>query len=203
MRALLRLDASAQVAQSHSRSLADRYEARWRERHVGGEVLVRDLARDPVPHLNDATVAMFYGGGASIDGSGAPGVALSDQLIAELKRVDDVVISSAVYNFNMPSALKAWIDHIVRLGHTVAFAEQGPVGLLADKRACFITARGGMQATTPDYQLPALQAVFAYIGIRETEAICLEGTRIPDGGLDVRICKAHDEIDSLFDRAIT
>lgn len=200
MRTLLRIDASSQTTPSHSRSLADYYEARWREHHPEGKILTRDLVRDPLPHLDEATIAVFYTGGESSGGEIPSGIALSDQLISELKEADDIVISSAVYNFGMPSALKAWIDHIVRFGSTLAPGERGPVGLLAGKQACFLTARGGIPERSPDYQYPVLQAVFAYIGISKTDWISLEGTRIPDGGLESRIAKARGAIDGLFTR---
>jgi len=200
MRTLLRIDASSQTAPSHSRSLADHYEARWRDHHPEGKVLTRDLVRDPLPHLDEATIAVFYAGCDPSDGEIPPGIALSDQLISELKEADNILISSAVYNFGMPSALKAWIDHIVRFGHTIARGEKGSVGLLAGKQACFLTARGGTPERSPDYQYPMLQAVFAYIGIPKTNWISLEGTRIPDGGLESRIAKARTAIDDLFTR---
>lgn len=198
MRTLLRIDASSQTTQSHSRGLADHYEARWREHHSQGKVLIRDLVREPLPHLDEATIAVFYAGGDPSDGEIPSGIALSDQLIGELKKADDIVVSSAVYNFGMPSALKAWIDHVVRFGSTIAPGERGPVGLLAGKQACFLTARGGSPERSPDYQYPVLQAVFAYIGIPKIDWISLEGTRIPGGGLESRIGKARTAIDGLF-----
>jgi FMN-dependent NADH-azoreductase len=198
MRTLLRLDASSQIAQSHSRGLADYYEARWRDHHPKGTVLTRDLAREPVPHLDEATIAVFYAGGEPPQKEVPSGIILSDRLIRELQDADDVLISSAVYNFGMPSALKAWIDHIVRFGSTIAPGEKGPVGLLANKRACFLTARGGNPDRSPDYQYPVLKAVFSYVGIQQIDWISLEGTRIPDGKLELRVNRARSAIDSLF-----
>lgn len=198
MTTLLRLDASSQTTPSHSRSLADYYEARWRERHPQGKVLTRDLLRDPVPHLDEETIKVFYDGGEVASGAIPPGITLSDQLIRELKEADDVVVSSAVYNFGMPSSLKAWIDHIVRFGHTIVPGEKGVRGLLTGKQACFLTARGGTPERSPDYQYPVLQAVFTYIGIQKQNWISLEGTRIPDDGLESRIRKARAAIDGLF-----
>ncbi|MFT3992470.1 MAG: NAD(P)H-dependent oxidoreductase [Luteolibacter sp.] len=200
MRTLLRIDASSQTTLSQSRSLADYHEARWREHYPEGNVLTRDLVRDPLPHLDETTIAVFYAGGDPGGGEIPPGIALSDQLIGELKEADDIVISSAVYNFGMPSALKAWIDHIVRFGSTIAPGERGPVGLLSGKQALFLTACGGAPERSPDYQYPVLQAVFSYIGIQKTDWISLEGTRIPDGGLESRIGNARAEIDGLFTR---
>ncbi len=199
MRKLLRLDASAQGPRSHSRGLADHYETRWRQRHPGGEVVTRDLARDPIPHLDEATLAVLSAGGDASEAPPPPGIVLSDRLIEELKHADDLLISSAVYNFNMPSALKAWIDHIVRFGHTVTYGDTGPVGLLLDKRACLITARGGTAQHSPDYQVPAMQAVLGYIGVRETQSVALEGTRLLDGELEARVSTARATIDDLFE----
>jgi len=148
--------------------------------------------------LDEATIAVFYAGGEPGEGPVPSGITWSDQLIGELKEADDVVVSSAVYNFGMPSALKAWIDHIVRFGSTIAAGKDGPEGLLEGKRACFLTARGGSPERSPDYQHPVLQAVFASIGIRKTDWISLEGTRIFDGGLEGRVSRARAAIDALF-----
>lgn len=198
MRTLLRLDASAQRRESRSRGLADYYESRWREKHRDGTVITRDLARDPVPHLDEETIAVFYAGGSTRARPLPAGVALSDQLIDELVRADDVVVSSAVYNFTLPSSLKAWLDHVVRFGSTVEYGEEGPVGLLTGKRACFLTARGGNRQTSPDYSEPTVRAVFEYIGFTSFDWISLEGTRIPDGELDRRLSTAHAAIDELL-----
>jgi len=198
MRSLLRLDASAREADSHSRRLADHYEARWRTAHSGGEVVTRDLVANPLPHLDPATIAVLYGGGQAAADPAPPGIALSDALIAELKQADDIVVSSPIYNFSMPSALKAWVDHVVRFGHTVAYGERGPVGLLGGKRACFISVRGGNPQRSPDHQLPVMRAVFAYVGIEIVEVVELEGTQSDDGELDARVQAASSAIDALF-----
>ncbi len=86
----------------------------------------------------------------------------------------------------------------MRFGRTVRYGDNGPVGLLTDKRAYLLSARGGNGETSPDYQTPTMQAVFEYLGFRSFNPITLEGTRIPDGGLDERISKAHAAIDKLF-----
>jgi FMN-dependent NADH-azoreductase len=201
MKTLLRIDASSQTTPSYSRGLADYYETQWRTRHPSGRVLTRDLLREPVPHLDEATIAVFYAGGDVSEGDPPPGLRLSDQLIGELKQADDIVLSSALYNFAMPSALKAWIDHVVRFGHTIGPGDRGPVGLLLGKSACFLTARGGNPSRSPDHQYPVLQAVFSLIGIKNTRWISLEGTRIPDGELDSRLAAARAAIDEIFSSA--
>lgn len=199
MKTLLRIDASAQRTLSHSRRLANRFESNWRKRNPNGKVIVRDLARDPLPHLDEESIAVFYAGGDTRKMPKPSGITLSDQLIAELKNANDLVISSAVYNFGMPSSLKAWIDHIVRFGYTLTYGENGPIGLLSDKRICLITARGGCKETSPDYQMPSIKAVFAYLGVQNIECFALEGTRIDDGRLDERISKTYTAIDNYFE----
>jgi len=199
MKTLLRIDASAQRAESQSRRLADHYETNWRQAHPGGRVIVRDLATEPVPHLDEATVAVLYAGGDPGNGPVPSGIALSDTLIAELTVANDVVISSAVYNFNMTSSLKAWVDHIVRFGQTIAYGEKGVAGLLTGRSVCLITARGGNAQTSPDFQTPSLKATFSYLGFSRIDTVSLEGTKIPDGGLEERIVAARAAIEGLFE----
>lgn len=199
MKRLLRIDASARRANSHSRALADYFEAAWRRAHPGGGVTTRDVAALPPPHLAEETIAVFYAGGDAGEGKPVPaGIALSDELIAELRAADDVVVSGAIYNFTLPSSLKAWIDHIVRFGHTLAHGERGAVGTLTGRSVCLLIARGGTPATSPEFATPALQALFRYLGFSRIDGITLEGTRIPDGRLDARIAAARAEIDARF-----
>ncbi len=197
MTTLLRLDASAQTEGSRSRQLADHYETRWRQLHPEGTVIRRDLVTDPVPHLAPETVAVFYAGESTDQVPPPAGIAVSDALIDELVLADDVVVSTAIYNFSLPSALKAWVDHIVRFGKTIAYRPEGPVGLLTRRRACFLTARGGTPETSPSYAEPVLRAVFDYIGFERFDWVSLEGTRVPDGAVEARVAQACAAIDEL------
>lgn len=198
MKKLLRIDASAQRTGSHSRALADYFQGRWLDVNPGGEIVTRDLAAEPLPHLDGGTIAVFYAGGDPGQGPVPEGIALSDELIGELKWADDVLVSSAVYNFNVTSSLKAWIDHVVRFGHTLGMGEKGPVGLLAGKSVCLVTARGGNTDSSPDFLGPSVQAVFKYMGFERVDWIPLEGTKIPDGRLDARIAKARAALDEVI-----
>lgn len=199
MKTLLRIDASARQDESHSRALADYYEARWRNAHPDGRVVTRNLTAEPVPHLDPATVAVLYTGGEAEAGPTLPGIAVSDMLIGELLAADVVVVSSAVYNFNMPSSLKAWIDHIVRFGRTIERRGPAVAGLLGGRSACLLTARGGNAQTSPDFQGPSILALFQYLGFSSAQWVSLEGTKIPDGRLDERIVTAHRAIDEFID----
>jgi FMN-dependent NADH-azoreductase len=198
MKTLLRIDASARREGSYSRVLGDHYEKCWATAHPDGRVIRRDLAVDPLPHLDEATVAVLYAGGDPGDGPFPPGIVLSDTLIGELRSADQVVVSSAVYNFSITSSLKAWIDHIVRFGHTITRGENGVSGLLAGRCVCLLTARGGNAETSPEYQSATLRAVFQYIGFSRIDWISLEGTKIPDGRLEERIEGARAAVNALF-----
>jgi hypothetical protein len=111
-------------------------------------LVVRDLAADPVPHLDGARVASFFARPEQRSAEQRAIVAYSDALIGELRRADVVVLGLPMYNFGVPSQLKAWFDHIARAGETFRYTDKGSVGLLKGKKAYVIAARGGEYAGT-------------------------------------------------------
>lgn len=196
MRTLLRLDASARHRGSYSRDLADHFEAGWTRVHDGGRIVRRDLAIDPPPHLDQATVAAFGAGPGD-----SKATSLSDLLIAELEAADDLLISSPLYNFGLPSPLKAYIDHVVRSGRTFRSGDDGAVGLLEGKTACLVTARGGSvtPGVTDDFQVPHLRAILGYIGISEVSTVTLHSTVTRPEDLGARMTFARQQIDDILD----
>ncbi len=201
MKTLLRMDASIRTEGSHSRALADCFERRWLEEHPGGRVVRRDLAREPVPHLNEGTAQALMGGFLPRAGAVSP-LELSDGLIAELEAADEVLVSSPVYNFNTPSMLKAWADHVVRAGRTFAINEGGFCGLLGGKSVCLITVRGGLDPRQTDCQGPFLQAVFRFLGFERVEWIALEGTTMGTAHLEQAMARAKLELEAWFQPAV-
>lgn len=171
MKTLLRIDASIRHHGSHSRALADHYEARWRQAHPNGEVIRRCLATDPVPHLSQGDFDAFS---APL---GAHGDLLSDTLIRELQLADHILIASPLYNFTLPSALKAYFDHVVRSGVTFEFTPDGYQGLLQGKRATLITVRAGRSVPDriEDFQTDYLKAILGFIGVKEMHVFNAEG----------------------------
>jgi len=201
MKTLLRIDASARKQGSHSRALADYFQHRWLEANPGGRILTRDLADNPVPHLENATIGAFLTNGTN-NSPPVPGAALSDELVAELKSAEQVLISSPLYNFNLPSTLKAYLDHVVRFGQTFGANESGYFGMLAGKSVCVVTARGGNVsdgADGLDFQGPSLKAVFEFLGFNQVDWIALMGTNNDDGQLETRVAEARSAMDALFD----
>ncbi len=162
-------------------------------------MLSRDLALDPPPHLTDETIRVFLGEGSV---EGAAGADLSKRLIGELKKADEVLICSAIYNFGMPSTLKAYVDHVVRFGYTFTRDEKGFQGMLNTKAAWILTAQGGLSRFgAPDFQAPALGAVLTHMGVANIQHIALEGTSYPDGALEERLAGALAGIERWFDLA--
>lgn len=200
MKTLLRIDASARTQSSSSRSLADHFQARWKEANPGGRVLVRDLARYPVPHLDAATIAAFVGNTPPGERPPPEGVVLSDALIAELGSADHLLISSPLYNLTFPSTLKAYFDHVVRSGYTFTQVEGRYVGLLTGKSATVVTARGGVfsPAVEDEFQTRYLRAILAFIGITKVDMISLEGMSEDEASRARRMARARAEIDQLF-----
>jgi FMN-dependent NADH-azoreductase len=133
-------------------------------------VVLRDLGREPVPHLSvDATAVI--GGGAPANAAQEAARALSDALVEELRAADAIIVGAPMYNFGIASTLKAWFDHVLRAGVTFRYTENGPVGLLAGKRAVIIETRGGLYSEGPaqamDSQEPHLRTMLGLMGITE------------------------------------
>lgn len=193
---LLRIDSSARKQGSHSRALADHFQTLWLQANPDGRIVSRDLADTPLPHLLNSTIAAFTAPNDSAPVSPPDAVALSDQLIAELQAADQVLVSSPLYNFNVPSTLKAWVDHVVRFGRTFAMNERGYFGLLRGKSVCIITARGGSGpgSESQDFQGRYLKSVFAFMGFERIDLVALEGTAERNGCLKESIARAQEQI---------
>ncbi|MDT8449297.1 MAG: NAD(P)H-dependent oxidoreductase, partial [Wenzhouxiangellaceae bacterium] len=139
-------------------------------------VRVRNLWPDTIPHLDDATFEAFATPGAERSDDQKRLVALSDALIAELEAADVVVIGLPMYNFGVPSTLKAWFDHVARAGVTFRYTETGPEGLVRGKRAVIACARGGRYSgTADDLQTAYVRKFLGFIGITDIEMVYAEG----------------------------
>jgi FMN-dependent NADH-azoreductase len=142
MSKVLVLNSSALGGASVSNQLAQDALVELRARDPGLIVTVRDLGANPIPHLNSDSATALRGA-APANEAQATAQELSDTLIAELKAADAIVIGAPMYNFGIPSTLKAWFDYVLRAGVTFRYTEAGPVGLLEGKRAIIIESRGG------------------------------------------------------------
>ena len=176
MKTLLLLQTSLFSGDGQSSRLAAQYAADWQAANPHGHVVVRDLATQPVPHLTAERFQSFLAAPEARSHEQAEVVAHSDALIDELERADTIVIGLPMYNFGIPSSLKAYFDHVARAGRTFRYTEKGPLGLLANKKAVVVATRGGLYAGTPrDTQTGYVRDFLAFIGITDVEFVYAEG----------------------------
>lgn len=181
MKTLLQINASLFSDQGQSSVLAGQFVSKWQLANPDGRVIVRDLAANSIPHLSAERFQSFLTPEKERSVLQAAMVAESDELIEELRHADVVVIGLPMYNFGIPSTLKAWIDHIARVGQTFKYTENGPVGLLEDRPVYLFAARGGLYAGTPrDTQSAYMTHFLNFIGLRNIEFVYAEGLAMGD-----------------------
>ena len=140
------------------------------------QITYRDLNVSQVPHLTEAIFSAFHTPESERTIEQQAAAAVSDQLIDEVSNSDILIIAVPMYNFGVPSTLKAWIDHIARAGKTFTYTAEGPKPLLKMPKTYVIATRGGRYANTPsDPQAPWLEQVLKFVGIPEVEFIFAEG----------------------------
>lgn len=176
MTTLLRIDSSSRHEGSFSRRLGDELAARLDADHT----ITLDLVKDPVSHIHVDAIAAFFSDPATHGEAERQATARSDTLLADIMAADDILITVPMYNFGIPSALKAWIDQIVRIGKTFAFDGQGFTGLVKGKRAFVVIAYGadgytGGAFKNADFVAPYLTFVLNFIGITDVSIVPVEG----------------------------
>ena len=175
MKTILQLNTSLNGEQALSSQLASELSTALAAAS-GATVVVRDLARQPLPHLTAERFAAFVTPAPERTLEQQRHVAESDALVEELRRADALVIGLPMYNFGVPSTFRAWFDHVARAGVTFRYTPEGPVGLLAGRRAYVFATRGGQYAgTAADLQTAYVRQVLGFLGIREVEFVYAEG----------------------------
>ena len=194
MNHLLVLRTSVNGANSYSNKLVDEFVARQRARWPGLKVTERDLNAQPVPPLNDQTVGAIRAGVADTEERRAA-IALSDELIAELKAADYIAIGLPRYNFSAPATFKSYIDYIGRAGITFRYTENGPEGLLPDVPVyAFITSGGAYAGTEHDQMSGWVKQVLGFLGLNKVELIHAEGLAY---AADAAMAQANARIDEI------
>jgi FMN-dependent NADH-azoreductase len=172
-----------------------------REEHPGLTLIERDLGANPVPHLTiDSATALR--GAEPQNAAQAKARAFSDTLIGELKAADTIIIGAPMYNFGMPSTLKAWFDHILRAGATFRYTEAGPEGLLPNKRAIVVLTRGGFYSEGPanafDSQEPHIRTLLGFMGITDVTFVRAEKLAIGPQDRASSIATAQTQLNDAF-----
>ncbi|HBZ93908.1 MULTISPECIES: FMN-dependent NADH-azoreductase [unclassified Pseudomonas] len=179
MSRVLVIESSARQQGSVSRELTQQFIANWQAAHPADQIQVRDLALEPVPHLDATLLGGWMTPSEQQSEAEKAALARSNQLTDELLAADVLVLAAPMYNFAIPSTLKAWLDHVLRAGVTFKYTETGPQGLLTGKRAFVLTARGGIYAGSGlDHQEPYLRQALAFIGIHDVQFIHAEGLNL-------------------------
>jgi len=156
----------------------------------------RDLTQPEIPHLTSNELISWMVASDERDEEQQKLAGLSDGLIEELKSHDALIIGMPMYNFGIPSTFKSWIDRVARAGITFKYTEQGPEGLLINKKVYIVAARGGVYQGTPaDTQTQYLKDVLAFIGLTDVTFIYSEGLNMPNK--EQGLASARKEIDSL------
>ncbi len=198
MSTLLQLNTSLFSTAGQSSKLAGEFVAEWQRLNPRGEVIVRDLASNPVPHLDAARFQAFLAKPEVRTLEQRQVAACSDALIDELRRADVIVIGLPMYNFGVPSTLKAYFDHIARAGVTFTYTAQGPVGLLTGKKVYVFATRGGQYAGTPaDTETPYVRELLGFLGISEVQFVYAEKLAISEADKQAAVAQARAEIGGL------
>ncbi|MDX1497553.1 MAG: NAD(P)H-dependent oxidoreductase, partial [Salinisphaeraceae bacterium] len=162
---LLQINSSLFADEGQSSHLTREFVAQWLASHPETQVKQRDFAREPVPHLTAERFRAFTLAAEERSPEEQAAVDYSDQLIEEIQQADVIVLGLPMYNFGVPSQLKAWFDHIARAGVTFRYTENGPQGLLAGKKLYVLAARGGQYLGTPmDTQTQYVETFFKFLG---------------------------------------
>jgi FMN-dependent NADH-azoreductase len=183
MKQILIIESSPRRAESASRQLTGKLRARLRDLYPDAKLIEHDLAQHPFPHLDQLTVKAISTKDETEAESLKEVLRLSDQLTDEVLSSDLLVIASPMWNFGMPSSLKAWIDHVVRAGKTFRYAGAGVEGLAQGKKAILVLASGGVFTEDPwkpwDTVEPYLRQILGFIGITDVQTVRAQGMNIP------------------------
>lgn len=182
MTQLLRINSSSRQEGSHTASVADAFELEFQRKNPDCRVITRNVADGSIPFIAQKTIEGFYSPQENLPVDLKQATALSDELIEEVQSSDTMLLAVPIYNFSIPAALKAWIDQVMRIGHTFAMDETGLHGLAKTRRAVIVCAFGseGYLAGEPfseaNFVQPYLKFLFSFLGIKEIEFLNVQGT---------------------------
>ncbi|WP_345827586.1 FMN-dependent NADH-azoreductase [Erwinia sp. HDF1-3R] len=173
---VLVLKSSILAGYSQSNQLADHFVEEWKAAHGSDTITIRDLAANPIPVLDGELVGALRPSDAALTPRQQEALSLSDELIAELKAHDTIVIAAPMYNFNIPTQLKNYFDLVARAGVTFRYSENGPEGLVTGKKVVVISSRGGIHKDTPsDLLTPYLKLFLGFLGMSDVKFVFAEG----------------------------
>ena len=196
---VLHIDSSPLGDHSVSRKLTARVLAELKESHSDTQIVTRDLGTSPLPHLNGITVGAFFTPPDQRNEALNEALKQSDEVIDELFTADVIVIGAPMWNFGIPSSLKAWIDHIARVGRTFKYGASGPESLLpSSKKVIIVSSRGGIYSSGPmqvmDHQETYLKAILGFIGLHDVSIIRAEGVAMGEEAVKGAMYSAETQL---------
>lgn len=193
---ILRIDTSLFGEQGSSSRLNQALIEKLSQTQGNVEIVHRDLAREPLPHFSAEAITAIGTNPEVRTSEQAQLATLADKLIAELQAADIVVVAAPMYNFGVPSTLKAWIDYVARAGVTFRYTSQGPEGLVTGKTLYVVTTRGGVHRDQrTDTEVPHLHTYFQFLGFTDIRTLYAEGLNM--GQRDSQFAEALANIDQL------
>lgn len=199
MSKLLVVNTSLNGDNGNSNKLVNAFLEQWKK-HRNDEVVVRDLAAESLPHLSAEEMQSWMTAAEERSDEQNILAGLSDTLVEEVESAQTLVVGMPMYNFGVPSVFKAWIDRIARAGRTFRYTENGPQGLLENKKVYIMAARGGMYAGTPkDSQTQFIKDVFAFLGLTDVEFVYAEGLAMGEEAFSGAWESAEKKIIELID----
>lgn len=202
MTKILNINSSVRIGDSISRKVTTEFINKWKAREADAVVVERDLAAQPLPHIDGSTLGAFFTPAEQRTPEQAQIATLSETLVQELFDADVIVIGAPMYNFSITSGLKAWIDHVARAGVTFKYTDKGPVGLLTGKKVYIFTASGGVYSEGPaqvmDFNATYLRAVLGFIGLTDVTIINSEGVAMGAEGVNKALAKTSNTINELL-----
>ena len=200
MRKLLHIDSSILGTNSVSRQLTAQIVASWRAAHPATDVSYLDLAVNTPSHLSAESLGFRLPAGAADLGDVQQREnAVSEALVSQFLAVDVVVIGAPLYNFSIPTQLKAWIDRVAQVGRTFKYTEKGPVGLAGGKTVIVASTRGGVYSTSDagnamEHQESYLKTVFGFLGVTDVRFVRAEGLAMGEAAKTAALAGAEVEL---------
>lgn len=196
---VLHIDSSPLGDHSVSRKLTAKVLAELKANHPDTKIVTRDLGTSPLPHLSGITVGAIFTQPEQRNEGLNETLKLSDEVIDELFAADVIVIGAPMWNFGIPSSLKAWVDHIVRVGRTFKYGASGPESLLPlGKKVIIVSSRGGIYSAGPmqvmDHQETYLKAILGFIGLYDVSIIRAEGVAMGEEAVKAALQSADNQL---------
>jgi len=196
---LLVIESSFRGNDSNSRALTKYFLDLWCSKYPQDVIITRDLALNPLPHMDSILFGVWQKDAKSLSLPEQNALQRANQIIAEVQNANVVILGAPIYNFNISSNLKTWIEHLVRAGVAFKYTERGAVGLINNKKVFVIGTRGGIYKDgVGDFQTPYLKYLLNFIGITDITFINTQGLDMGEDLQKEALNKTHSKMQQLI-----